>query len=363
MNQTKHQFKILSIDGGGIKGIIPCTILRYLEEKTRNNISSMFNLIAGTSTGGIIALGLTKPKEEFNINAYTAKEMLSLYLDHGKDIFSGRHKDWLSRLGSITKPTGELTQGVYNIDKFEKLLSEKFGTARLQDSLTNVLVTTYSLEKEKPFYFSSRLAQSNENENYELSTIARSTSAAPTYFAPSLIDYDKDKNLAMVDGGVFANNPAILAYSEAKELWKGEIYAGEADATKKGFDPHVRPDNNDLPFFMLSISCGHAPTKINFSESSEWRTAQWIQPLLSNIFTQSVAESTHYTMQYLMPPYEDKTERYIRLDEMDLSKANSEMDDASPENIRALQAIGDSYVAENKEKLDEICEILTSNHA
>ncbi|MBX3238312.1 MAG: patatin-like phospholipase family protein [Chitinophagaceae bacterium] len=369
MKTGRYRFKILSVDGGGIRGIIPCTILKYIEEKTGNNISSMFDLIAGTSTGGIIALGLTKPKEDINVNAYSAAEMLRLYVDHGKDIFSARSRDWVSRIGAVTKTTATLTQQPYKVEKFEELLSGRFGSMRLSDSLTHVLVTTYSLEKEKPFYFSSRLAEKDDNENYEIKQIARSTSAAPTYFSPSLIDYNEEKELAMVDGGVFANNPSILAYSEAKELWKERnktitvTIPDDVDKTQKSFEAVVTPDDRDLPFFMLSISCGHAPAKIDFSKSGDWRTAQWIQPLLSNVFMQSVAESTHYTMQYLMPPYEDATARYIRLDGMDLSKANSEMDDISPGNIKALQEVGNNFIKENKGTLDKICEILTSKDA
>lgn len=360
---SKHKFRILSLDGGGIKGIIPCTILAHIEQETHRPISSLFDLMAGTSTGGIIALGLGMPQERRNINAYKASEMLKLYVENGKDIFARRKKDWISRIGSITKLTATLTKDDYIVEKFEALLKEKFRNATLKESLTDTLVTTYSLEKEKPFYFSSRLAKQMDKENYPLTTIARSTSAAPTYFEPSLIDFDTDKNLAMVDGGVFANNPAILAYSEAKELWKAKQTAklsdGDPDSTK-GFDAVVTADDNDLPFFMLSISCGHSPTTIDFSKAADWRTANWIQPLLSNVFMQSVAESTHYTMQYLMPPYKDSTERYIRLDGMDLSKANSEMDDVSPENIKALVSIGKNYVEENRSNLKKVCDILLS---
>ena len=358
---SKHAFKILSLDGGGIKGIIPCTILKYIEGQTGQTISSLFDIIAGTSTGGIIALGLTKPNERGSGNAYSAAEMLGLYVDHGKDIFSKRHNDWKSWLGSSV--VEGIMDGVWDIEKFEKLLKEKFGDSRLKDSLAEVLVTTYAPQEEKPFYFSSRLAKEDDKENILLREIARSTSAAPTYFEPSVVNYDKENKYAFVDGGVFANNPSVLAYAEAKELWKKQTKTMEVEipaglpGDAKTFEAVVTADDNDLPFFMLSIGCGHSPSKIDFSEAAEWRTKDWIQPLLTNVFMQSVAESTHYTMQYLLPPFEDKTPRYARLD-LPIPEENSQMDDVSKENIEKLGSIANKFVTDNKTALDRICEIL-----
>ncbi len=357
---SKHQFKILSLDGGGIKGIIPCTILRYIEETTGQSISSLFHVIGGTSTGGIIALGLSKPKDNGR-NAYSAADMLKLYVEHGKHIFSRRKNDLLSWMGSIIEKG--IFDKIFDIEQFENLLKEQFGESRLKDSLTDVLVTTYEPQKEKPFLFSSRLAKVNPEEDYLLREIARSTSAAPTFFKPAKVEYE-NKQMAFVDGGVFANNPSILAYSEAKALWKQKTKTttvpipDKLDRNSKTFEAVVTPDDLDLPFFMLSIGCGHCPAKIDLSDAGDWRTKDWIKPLLSSVFMQSVSESTDYTMQYLMPPFEDGTLRYIRLKEIELSPENSEMDNASDDNIKELCAIADEYVEENKKELDKICDLL-----
>lgn len=154
----KPKFKILSIDGGGIRGIIPCIMLKFIEEQTGNPISSMFNVISGTSTGGIISLGLTKP-DEYDRNMYSAEKMLGLYLDHGKKIFPPREKDILSRI------SGALFDKPYDASGIESLLLEYFGDTKLKDALTSVLITTYEIGVGKPFYFSSRLAQNDEKEN------------------------------------------------------------------------------------------------------------------------------------------------------------------------------------------------------
>lgn len=352
-----HQLKILSLDGGGIKGIIPCTILDYIEKKTDTPISELFHVIAGTSTGGIIALGLTMPAVPGPGNAFSAEKMLQLYVEHGKDIFSARPKDWKSRIDGIVEEG--IMDNAYDVTPFEKILIGKFGTSQLKDSLSNVLVTTYSPKYQKPFYFISRLAKKDAHENFLLWKIARSTSAAPTFFKPSKVNYQGDDNVAFVDGGVFANNPSILAYAEAKEIWKLDDRFKNARENAKAFDAKPTPDDYDLPFYMLSIGCGHSPTAIEYDKADKWRTKDWIKPLLTNVFMQGVAESTNYTMQYLLPPFQDGTRRYDRLD-LGIPEKNSQMDDSSDDNIKELQAIADNYVKENKKKLDEICKLLTS---
>lgn len=348
----KPKFKILSIDGGGIRGIIPCTILKFIETQIGGNLCETFDLIAGTSTGGIITLGLTTKKPN-DSNPYYAEEMLNLYKDNGHLIFAKRQKDFLSRVGSIFNKTRAITANPYEITNLENLLRDYFGDETLKNSKTKVLITTYDINEGKPFYFSSRLAELLDDEkikeNFMVRDVARSTSAAPTYFEP-FVTKDRDSNdLAFVDGGVFANNPSILAYGEAKELWKFQ--------SKKTFNPIVAPTDDDLPFYLLSIGTGLIRHKISGQDAKKWRTAQWLNPLLSSVFMQSVTESTHYTLQHLLPPYENGTPRYQRFNVV-IPEENAEMDDASDENIAKLCEIAENYIIENKDALLKVCEIL-----
>jgi patatin-like phospholipase/acyl hydrolase len=347
----KPKYKILSIDGGGIRGIIPCTILKFLEENTGNSISDMFNVIAGTSTGGIIGLGLTLP-DEYGRNKFSAKDMLDLYLGHGEEIFPAKRKDILSRI------SGALFDKPYDASGIEGLLKEYFGDSKLKDALTNLLITTYAIEEGKPFYFSSRLAQTDENENILYREVARSTSAAPSYFKPSMVP-GPNGDYAFVDGGVFANNPSILAYCEAKELWKAtnKPKAELAPDNSKGFGAVVTADDHDLPFYMLSIGTAYTTCKIKVAEVEKYRNIQWAEPMLSDVFSRSVAESTHYTMQYLLPPYTGGTQRYARLN-MEIADDVSQMDNVSKENMEKLADIGNNFVKQNKDQLLKICEII-----
>jgi patatin-like phospholipase/acyl hydrolase len=345
------KFKILSIDGGGIKGIIPCTILKFIEDQI-GPLTNSFDLMAGSSTGGIITMGLTTPTKTGD-NAFLAQDMLDLYVKYGNRIFNEREGDWVSWISKLLEGTtiGKLLQKPYLSEGIETLLDEKFGDVMLKDALTPLLVTTYEIKRGMPFYFLSRKAQIDSHENFKLKDIARATSAAPTYFTPSVIDRKLNENLACIDGGVFANNPSILAYGEAKELWKGK--------TTKTFIPDAMPSNNDLPFFMLSIGTGNTPKTLSIDDVMKYRTQKWIEPLILNLLTQSVTASTHFTMQQLLPDYTDGTPRYRRLD-LQVPEANSNMDDVSEGNINTLLRLGQEYIEENESMLLDICDLLSS---
>ncbi len=347
----KAKFKILSIDGGGIRGVIPCVILKFIEDQTGKKISELFNLLSGTSTGGIIAIGLSCPGDD-GLNKYDAETMLGLYKENGNDIFSGRKKDFLSVLSSVHKTPRMLFENPYNIDNLEELLDKYFGKTKLNETLTELLITTYDIESGRPFYYSSRLAAKKDEENFLLKIVARSTSAAPTFFTPLLTKYDQSNDVAFVDGGVFANNPSLLAYAEAKELWKIQQKAGKA------FTPEVIKDDADLPFFMLSLGTGYHPQSIDGKDASKWRSMEWLEPLLSNIFMNSVAASTDYAMQHLLPPYEDDTLRYQRLN-FEIPEKNTAMDNASEENINTLISLAEEYVSKHEATLLKVCEQLS----
>ena len=341
------KFKILSIDGGGIKGIIPCKILEFIEEHCQpRSISNLFDLIAGTSTGGIIGLGLSSKDPETQMN-YTASKMLKLYQNEGAKIFNQREaKPKLDYIGLRQKP--------YFSADIEEILERYFGTTALDEVHPhNLLITTFDIEQNKPFFFSSRLAKKDSsNENFYIKDIAQATSAAPTFFKPIIIEWvDKTKGqLAFIDGGVFANNPSIYAYGEAKELWKNRA--------SKGFMPATTKDDNDLPFYMLSIGTGLQKKKIDGDAAQDFRTMNWLEPLLEDIFMDGVAKGNNYAMEHLLPPYEDETPRYQRIN-VDIPEGHKiKMDDASPQNIELLCKIADDYIEKNQSVLLEICQLL-----
>ncbi|PWS33358.1 patatin-like phospholipase family protein [Pedobacter paludis] len=354
MNSKK--LNILSLDGGGIRGIIPCRIMQFIEEQTGKPISKFFNVVAGTSTGGIITLGLTAENDEGE-NVFSAADMKSLYLEHGSEIFSGRKGGILSKIS----PT--LFNRPYDNSKIEAILEERFGKQMLSNAKTNVIITTYDIQRGRPFYFSSRLAQNNPSEDFAIKDVARSTSAAPTFFKPSVLETEANGEVSFIDGGVFANNPAILAYNEAKELWKLQRQAltpATFASGTKGFDPVVSADDDDFPFFMLSIGTGYTKSSIEGTQASKWRNKDWFEPLMTDIFMRGVAENTHFNMQHLLPDYRSGAKRYIRLD-MELPEQAAAMDNGKAENVKNLEKIAEKFIEDNHELLISICNRLTTN--
>jgi hypothetical protein len=129
----------------------------------------------------------------------------------------------------------------------------------------------------------------------------------------------------------------------------------KADA--KGYVAVVTPDDLDLPFFMLSLGCGFAPTSVEAKDAADWNAFKWFEPLMADIFMRSVAESVDYTMQHLMPVYTDGTPRYQRM-EPQIPEKCREMDNASKENIEALIKTAEMFVINKSAEIDALCEII-----
>ncbi|MDX2245764.1 MAG: patatin-like phospholipase family protein [Bacteroidia bacterium] len=381
MSQNAPVYTILSLDGGGIRGIIPCKVLEYIEarlyDETRQDgpgIAELFDLIAGTSTGGLLACGLNI-KNENGRPKYRAAELMDLYRGEiaGK-IFS---TSWLGSVSNIFRSK-------FPAENIEEVLKSYFGKSRLSDTISDLLITSYNTDAKRPFYFKSSDYRKNpEVENFLLWEIARATSAAPTFFPPKKIEYggilpilNKDFNLvqrkinhlSLVDGGVFANNPSLLAYIEARETLRerGWKLASHSDAERpvtersRGMFAEVEGVNEELPILMLSIGTGQTGQPYMYDDVKDWGLVEWVKPLI-DILMQGVSETVDYQMNHLLPPYADKkkTPRYIRLD-ITLDPGHDEMDNPEDENTSRLADYGERIInhEENRKKLDQVCELL-----
>lgn len=207
------RYKILAIDGGGVRGIIPASILQYIEEKSGAAIHQLFDMIVGTSTGALIALGLTIPQKLYSgvlspsSSKYNAKDLVNLYLTASSEIFPK------SLLASLKSGYG-LWSPKYDRIGLDSLLSAFFGNTFLHDALKPVIIPTYSLVNNAPNIFKS--ARSLHEEGiYLMSDIAGAAVSAPTYFAPKVFVDNLGKNHMEIDGGIYANNPEELAIAEA----------------------------------------------------------------------------------------------------------------------------------------------------
>ena len=190
---------VLSIDGGGIRGMIPAAFLNRLEQRTGHRVSDLFDYVAGTSTGGTLALGLGANRPGCN-SPYTAEQLVRLYKTEGRRIFSRSLLHFALALDNLNGPRFP----EYGVDE---VLKRYFGDTRLKDARTNVVVTAYAIEKRRPFFFRSWQAKApatRRTHDFPVWEVARSTSAAPTFFPPFKATAADGKSYALIDGGVYA---------------------------------------------------------------------------------------------------------------------------------------------------------------
>ncbi|MCP1298734.1 patatin-like phospholipase family protein [Chryseobacterium sp. S0630] len=218
-----EKFNVLSIDGGGIRGIFPAVILAEIEKELKEKgkkdwqIYQNVNLIFGTSTGGILALALSL--------GIPASRIKDLYFENAKKIFGNRRNKFCSLFGATHKR-----------NSLEKLIVEIFQENHggkiplLKDCKVPVAVSVYDLHKGCPSVLKSMYhPRFTRDPNLPLFKAALSTSSAPTYFDPysseSYLDLDGN-NVDFkykVDGGVWANNPSLIALIEAQKAFKKEL--------------------------------------------------------------------------------------------------------------------------------------------
>jgi predicted acylesterase/phospholipase RssA len=319
--------KILSIDGGGIRGIIPAVILAEIERRAARPIAQLFDLIAGTSTGGILALGLAIPKAPGS-RLYTAKRLIELYECEGSRIFS---RSLLRTLFAC----GNLTWKKYSSKGIEHVLRDYFGDSRLRDAMTDVLITSYEIERRFPFFFKSTNARARPDYDFPTRDIARATSAAPSYFEPmKLLTGTISHHYTLIDGGVFANNPAACALVEARTM---------------------HPDAS--AYLVVSLGTGALMRSLPLSIAKYWGAALWAKPLLDIVFD-GVSGTVDYQLRQLVPDVPQQRKLYYRF-QVALNGHNHALDNTSTGNITALKALAYDLIERHSAEIDELCEKLT----
>lgn len=360
-----YKFKILSIDGGGIRGILPAAILAEIEKRTGRPIFEMFDLMAGTSTGGMLALGLAKPNPNNPTEAeYTAKDLVEFYKKHGKTIFQKqrlvevRRKFLQPILTQIKKLSGEpigdiedLFDPKYIAEGREKVLDELLGEMPMETALKEVFITSYDTVLRLPVFFTSKDKQPWYGDNYRkvckgftMKQAAMATSAAPTYFPPVLLptkdDVRANGSYCLVDGAVFANNPTSLAIMEAT-----------IDAKKA----RQKLEVDDM--LVVSLGTGALTRKFPYEKTKKWGVLEWIEPIIQ-ITLDGQSESVACQLEQLLPHADEKPKQYYRF-QGSLDKANDNLDDPSPENIANLEELARRVIQERDKDLDELCEQLS----
>uniref|UniRef100_UPI0038B4D967 patatin-like phospholipase family protein n=1 Tax=Wolbachia pipientis TaxID=955 RepID=UPI0038B4D967 len=299
---------ILLVDGGGIRGIIPAIILAEIEKRARKPIAEIFDLVAGTSTGGIVIAGLCKKDKQGNPQ-YSANDLVELYQKYGSYIFKSSFLrrsifSWLN-----------CTQ--YPHKNIEFVLDKYFGDDILKNTLSDVLITSYDIHNNCPFFFKSW-----KEGNIKLKDALRAATAAPTYFIPKHLKINQI-NRVLVDGGVFANNPAACAYASGKRLFP----------------------NDDI--LLLSIGTGRTDRSIEYANSKRFGKIGWIKPLLNVMFASGL-DCVNYQMNQVIG------NRYVRI-QSQLKLASADMDNITSKNIKSLQEEANAMIEDNQKVIEKFC--------
>jgi len=200
-NQVKHKV-ILSIDGGGMRGVIPGRFIQKLEELTGSRLYDLVDMIAGTSTGGILAGLLCVPEKEFK-----GQDLIDFYYQDGPKIFSNPF--W--RILNI----GGIVSSKYRSENLYKHLSQYIGDVKMVDIRKPLLITSYDKIAEEPVFFKSYEDYWN---SFRLLDAAVSTASAPTYFPSHDLTFN-NKKVSYIDAGGYINNPTVSALVDGYKMW------------------------------------------------------------------------------------------------------------------------------------------------
>ncbi len=314
--------KVLSIDGGGIRGLIPALVLCEIEERTGKRVAELFDFMAGTSTGGILTCALAR-KGADGRPLLSAQEIADIYVEEGPKIF---RRSLLKRLFSV----GGWVDERYEDDGLNAALDRYLGDERLSGALCDVFVTAYDIHDRFAFFFRSARARTDPTYDFTLAATARATSAAPTYFEPvEVTDRAGARTYPLIDGGIYAVNPAMCAYADL-----------------------VRDGHRDDLAVMLSLGTGAHTRAYTFDETRWWGQLGWARPALDMVFD-GVADTIEFEAGTLMG------DRYVRL-QTELDLASDDLDDASPSNLAALRTEAERLIAASEHELERVCAILAA---
>lgn len=308
-------WRILSIDGGGIRGIIPAVLLEQMEYGTGKQIAEIFDFIVGTSSGAITALALSAP-ETSTVARYRADDLVDLYIKQGPKIFQ--------RIPFMEVSEWAFGGAKHDARTLEKILDIYFGATKLGDALTNVMVPTYCLETREPRFFKSWNKQ--DDGPYLMKDLARATTAAPTFFIPQRLMVD-NVPMGFIDGGLVSNNPTMTALVECMR--------------------YAQPGDN---FWIVSLGTGMSKRPYHYEEAIHWRPVDWIKPTIDVCMDGADAKTDYELLQLSRIP----GITYYRFDTV-IPSEFAKLDKGQPTNIQKLKSFGERiYQMEMRDRFDKM---------
>ena len=351
-------FRVLALDGGGIRGVLPAVLLGELEARTGRATAELFDLIVGTSTGGILALALTAPRAGAR---FTPADLLNLYETQGARIFAPWPRSEGTRVvedliekalhldtgprepGSPLPWTRAVLHPKFGAEGIEGALQDVLGTAPLASvASTRVAVTSYDLDARALHVFRSWEAAATASANFPIWQAARATSAAPVFFPPATVtSVDGSTTLHCVDGGVCVNDPAVLAVAEARRLLR-ELGA------------------DGRPLVVASVGTGAPPpSSLPFAAVQNAGLLEWLKHGLLDVIMGSGAFAANFELGELLG-----ADEHFRLQPATSGPgyaADPAMDDVSAANVAQLEAAARAFIAAQGPLFDQVARILTAS--
>jgi patatin-like phospholipase/acyl hydrolase len=204
----------------------------------------------------------------------------------------------------------------YDAAPLDRALERFLAGKRLADTRPELIVPAYDMTAPGPYFFKTRNARERPDEDFPLTVVARATAAAPTYF-----EAHPAGERALVDGGVFAVNPAMSAFAEVLRF-------------------HPSAD-----VVLLSLGTGERTRRREFADVKDWGLVEWARPILDVVFD-GISDAVDYQLRHVLGDG-----RYWRL-QVELTEASDDLDDASPENLRALRGQAEELMSSHSAQLD-----------
>lgn len=320
---SSKPFRVLCIDGGGIRGIIPAVWLAKLEDRLKargQTLARSFDLVCGTSTGSILAAAVAREVPMTHV--------IALFRQRGPEIF--RRTPYKAALTRLFRTSGVLA-AKYSHGPLEAALREVLGNARLNETKTRLCIPAYDIGHRRTFYFRSYDDDVNRNEIWKA---CLSSSSAPTYFPVHRVELEDGDVRFLVDGGVSANNPCGVGIAETIALQRKRSLADTED---------VRPIQ------LISMGTGSSTRNLTPGLKGDKGAVAWASSILDVMFDGSSDVSACIAEQVLDP------KAYVRLQfELKQGLGNDDLDNALPDNLEELRAAASNYVQKaGKEAFDE----------
>lgn len=312
MTQT---LRILSIDGGGIRGLIPALLLQEIEDMAGVPVHALFDLIVGTSTGAIIAYGLTTPAADASGRCrFRCKDIVELYRTRGERLFSASTPRFMNK---------GITSSKYDGDALSGVLKEQFADARIADALVPTIATSYCASSRRLVLFKSRRARMVPHRNVPVWEACRASSSAPLYFEPFPMTITPANKAAiqftLIDGGVAVNNPAIVGMLEAKRI------------------------KHTGPIHVVSIGTGKGSLPISYDSVKSGGLSAW-----GTRIADVLMHAPTLVNDDLLRQMEDESDGRLVVTRLQpsLDSAYADMDD--PSHVEALGHVAAGYASEFK---------------